>query len=159
MPLSRRDKLFCDEYIIDWDGSRAARAVGVPKEQCYRSSYNWLARPDIIAEIQRLTNEALAAQQVTTEMIMQQYAKVAFADRRRIVDDNGHIKGLHELDDQLGACVEGYKVGKDGDVEIKMASKIPALRALGEATNWFKQHEENKAPRFEIIIQGKDAEL
>lgn len=154
-------KLFASEYVIDFDHLRAARAVGVNKEYASATGLRWLADPEVIAEIARLLKlgiEANDSAPVTIERIEAEYAKIAFADRRMIVDEDGRVLMPNELNDELGACVEGFAVSKGG-FEVKMASKMPALRALAERRNYFKEHEQNKAPKFEITIAGKEAEL
>ena len=114
MSLTRRDKLFCDEYIIDWNGPRAARAVGIPADKAEAVSFTYLGREEIIMEIQRLSQATLDKHKVTQEMVLEQYAKIAFADRRLLQDDNGRVKNLADLPDELGACVEGFAITKGG---------------------------------------------
>ncbi len=78
---------------------------------------------------------------ITPERVLQEYARIAFADIRCIFDDNGTLVPLHELDDDTAAAVASVEVQTIGDKEgvmktdthkVKMYDKLNALGVLAK---------------------------
>lgn len=158
MALNPRQRTFCAEYLIDFNATRAARAAGYSKETSGQIGHELLKNVEIAAEIQRLMEAQGQRLEMTADDVLREIVKIAKADRRNLVDENGRAKGLHELDDVTAAAVDGYKIGKEG-VEIKMVKKLDALVKLAERYNLFSDHEKNKQPNVIINIGGKDERL
>lgn len=78
---------------------------------------------------------------ITPERVLQEYARIAFADIRCIFDDNGTLVPLHELDDDTAAAVASVEVQTIGDADgvmktdthkLKMYDKLNALNVLAK---------------------------
>lgn len=78
---------------------------------------------------------------ITPERVLQEYARIAFADVRCIFDDNGTLIPIHELDDDTAAAVASVEVQTIGDKEgvmktdthkVKMYDKLNALGVLAK---------------------------
>lgn len=104
---------------------------------------------------------------MSREEVLARIARIARADRRALVDEEGRAKSLHELDDETAAAVEAYEEDESFDSEgtprrkrkIKLASQLQALRMLGEATNAFEKHQESGAAKVTVNIVGPEADL
>lgn len=78
---------------------------------------------------------------ITPERVLQEYARIAFADIRCVFDDNGHLVPIDELDDDTAAAVSSVDVQTIGDAEsvmqtathkVKMYDKLNALNVLAK---------------------------
>jgi phage terminase small subunit len=47
---------------------------------------------------------------VTVERVLQEYARLGFFDPRKLFNDDGSPKGIHELDDDTAAVLAGLEV-------------------------------------------------
>lgn len=133
-----RTELFCHEYVIDRNGGRAAIAAGYAKTGARNRAYLLLESPEIQKRIRELTKRALDRADITAERVMLELGRLAFADARRLFDDDGAPLPPHKLTDDAAATVEAVDtatVEKDGvkthTHKVRVAvSKVQALGVL-----------------------------
>ena len=143
-------KKFCDEYLIDCNGRRAAMAAGYSKKTADQISYQLLKksliREYLIKGIKRNTKR----NNISADRVLQEIAKVAFASLGAFmsIDENGNIqfklqnnKTLDAKADPLGVLSqfeqETYVDGRGENAQlvkktkIKLLDKMKALDMLG----------------------------
>lgn len=95
---------------------------------------------DRVAELKK-------SQKIETERVLREYARIAFADLRCLVDDNGHPIPLQDLDDDTAAALAGVELEVIGDAEgplkttrhrYKIADKLKALEILAKRLKLFE---------------------
>lgn len=163
MQITRQIDFFCREYVTDFDASRAARAAGVTKASAPGKARMWLSDANVSKHIDELYAAKVAKIPdvvMSPHEVLVRLSRIAGADIRGIVDDEGRLLSPNEIGDDVAAAVEGWKgeTEKAGP-EFKFASKATALKMLGEHHNLFEKHEKNKAANVQINITGKDADL
>lgn len=132
--LEPRVETLCREYVIDFNMSRAGRAAGFSKESAPARASEYLNGKRgpgpvlFVAELQAGLHKRL---EVTADEVRAEMVRIARADRRNLVDEEGKYKLLSEIDDETAAAVEGYKVTDKG-VEIKMAPRMRAWENVAE---------------------------
>lgn len=96
----------------------------------------------------------LARMRITTEHVLDEYARIAFFDIRKLFDETGKLLPVHQLDDDTAAAIIGLDVkvlGKDDNfaelVKYKMADKKAALDALAKRLGLFDETQK-------ILIEG-----
>lgn len=126
--LTTKQERFVEEYIVDWNATRAATAAGYSEKTAYRSGSDLLQNP----RVQEALAAALKAQQkrtqITADRVLQEVARVAFFDIRKIFNEDGTLKRVHELDDDTAAAiaaVDALEVGGDG--KLMIAKKVKAV--------------------------------
>lgn len=67
--LTRKQQLFCEEYIKDFNASRAARVSGYSEESAGTIGWENLKKPEIDAEIKRLLTEARLSKEQTEKLV------------------------------------------------------------------------------------------
>lgn len=154
MSLTNNQRIFCQEYSVDRNGTRAYLAAysSVKKEQTAAAASTRLLRNVNIAEyIQQLLDEAAKRTTITVDRVLIEYGKLAFADRRKLFNENGTLKPLSEIDDDVAACIEGVKIktlhDKDGDetgqlIELKLADRKGSLDSIGRHLGMFVDRKE-----------------
>jgi phage terminase small subunit len=138
--MTPKQERFAEEYLIDLNASQAAIRAG------YRGDPNTIG-PRLLANVGvRSHIEALKAKrsertQITQDRVLQEIARVAFFDVRKLYDDGGGMKAPNELDDDAAAALVGLDVteefgppGDEGGREVvgrvkkaKIADKVAAL--------------------------------
>lgn len=78
--LSARRIRFCQEYCVDWNGTRAAIAAGYSENGASVRACELLADSRIKEKIEERKEELAAAAGVTVEFILNQWRKLALAD-------------------------------------------------------------------------------
>lgn len=104
----------------------------------------WLARPDVQAARAEIARNAVENVGITQEMIAREIGRIAFGDPRKLFDEHGNMRPVHELDDETAAIVAGIEImereieGKHGKKAVKRKIKYrrwdkrQALRDLAE---------------------------
>lgn len=125
--------LFADKYLAN--GGNATRAYMEVFGRSYGVSavegHKLLKKPNLIAYIEEHRAKALANSQLTVQRWYQEVARLSFFDPRKLVDEKGKLKPLHELDDDTAAALSAIEaeVGSDGTVitRVRPHSKTTAL--------------------------------
>ena len=92
------------------------------------------------SRVQELLQKAAAKNEITVERVLREIARLAFFDIRKLVNDDGTPKGLHELDDDTAAAIAGLDVARVGNavvgegeiLKFKIADKNSALEKLAK---------------------------
>lgn len=105
--LTDKQEIFCKEYIIDFNATRAATVAGYSKKTAYASGAENLRKPQIQAEITRLTKDRNERTEITADRVVQELAKFGFnidgaADAFE-VDSKDKLKALEMLARHTGA--------------------------------------------------------
>ncbi len=144
--LTAKEKLFVDEYLIDFNATRAAGAVGYAKDKsnsALRSiACRLLKNIDIMTQIDKKIIERSKKLQIEQEDIITELKKIAFVDIRGLFNDDGTLKETHELNTLQVSAINYMNVAKKyvgrGDnrklvgykMKIKFNSRLKALELL-----------------------------
>lgn len=108
--LTEKEELFCQGYLIDFNGARAAREAGYSEDSAKQIAAENLTKPYIRARIEEIRAEMGKTFNITRERIAQEYARLAFFDIRKIHTTDGGIKPITQLDDDEAAAIAGIEV-------------------------------------------------
>ena len=111
------------------------------------------ANENIQTRIKELQNRGLKRHDITVDRIIEEYAKIGFSDIRKIFDENGNLKLLNELPDDIAGAFRDLEIitlnKGHGAVEhvakFKLADKRAALAELGKHFDIFSKDTSNKA--------------
>ena len=141
--LTANQKIFVSEYIVDRNATRAylESYKSVKKENVAAQSGSALLRnPKVAAAIA----DALDAQQkrteITADKTLRECGRIAFSDPRKVFDEAGSLKPVHDFDDDTAAAVSSIEVvckqAGGGEVEhvhkIRFWDKNAAINNLGK---------------------------
>lgn len=99
--------------------------------------------PSLLKRVQELVAIRLHAAGVTAERTKREIARVAYADVRKIFDEEGRLLPVHMIDDDTAAAITSITVNRKNAgtqkepefvdvVKIKFASKMDALGLLAK---------------------------
>jgi len=140
--LTEKQEAFCQSYLLDFNGARAARDAGYAADSANVEASRLLTNANIQARINELRAQMGKAFNITRERIAQEYARIGFVDIRNIFDENGKLKDPKDWSDDEAAAIAGLESeniydGKGDDREmigylkkVKLTDKKGALDSL-----------------------------
>lgn len=136
MALTPKQARFVEEYLIDLNAAAAARRAGYSARRSEVIGYENLTKHDVQAAIEVAQRERSVRTGVTADRVIQEIARIAFADPRSVMawgSDGVMPRESSELTDDEAAAVSevSQTVTKDGgSMRVKMHSKTDALDKL-----------------------------
>ncbi len=169
--LTKKQKSFCDEYLIDFNATRAYKKIYTTcnKDETARAnSSRLLTKANIQEYLKEQTNRKQEEARVTQNDIVNQLTRIAFGDIRKLYDEQGRLKDIQDIDDDTAAIISGIETTEEfegyGDdreqigytKKVKMAGKEKALELLGKHFGMFKDKVEVSQDKpFEVNINIK----
>lgn len=140
--MNERQRRFTAEYLVDLNAKAAAKRAGYRGRHCGQTAARLLRRKEIAAAIASAEAARGAQRRVTADRVLDEYARIAFADLRAFIDwGPEHVKlrdnrKLTEWEAGAIATVEPPRGnGKSG--RLKLYDKQAALEALARHTGLF----------------------
>jgi phage terminase small subunit len=143
--LPPKQQQFVLEYLANgFNGTQAARKVGYAAANADTQASRLLANPKIALAIAERVKKITVKREITAERVLDEIAKMAFLDPRKLFRD-GELVPIHELGDDTAASIAGIEVSEikdDGFVtgqlkKIKIADKTRSLEMLGRYLKLF----------------------
>lgn len=137
-PLQER---FCHEYVIDLNATKAAIRAGYSAKTAFVQGPRLLDVVSVHSLISKLRDEQKARLKMSSDEVLEEIAKLARSNVKRVFGEGGKILSPHEMDDDVAAAVESFEArlefADDGAPpeeirKIKMHSKLGALKILAQ---------------------------
>lgn len=143
--LSDKRKAFVDEYLIDLNATQAAIRAGYSPRTAQLTGHRLITDDKIQALIQERRLEAQKRTEITLDRVLQEMAKIAFSDLRKVLGPEAVLLDPSEWDDETAGAIASLEVvtvpaGKDAEGnptiervhKIKFWDKMAALDKLGK---------------------------
>lgn len=104
-PLTEKQKIFCREYIFDWNGSRAARVAGYSEKTAKEIASENLTKPNIKAYIKDIQNNLEEVSGISKLRVLKEYEKLAFSSIAHLHETWIDRKDFEKLTDDQKACI------------------------------------------------------
>lgn len=139
--MTKKQKRFIEEYLIDLNATQAAIRAGYSPDTAKSIGSENLTKPDLQARIAKAMAERSKRTGVNADRVVMELAKIAFVNAGDVIDaETATLKPDAAKEDT--AAIQSVKVktfGEDGlEREIKMADKLKALELLGKHLGMFK---------------------
>lgn len=173
--LTAQQRLFVAEYVKDHNATQAAIRAGYSPATAQQQGSRLLSHALVKAAIEAHEAEVLQQVQeetgITLKRTLQEIARIAFFDPRRMFDRDGNPLRLDQLDDDTAAVIAGLDVleewegaGQDrvlvGHVKKwKLSDKKGALDMLMKHLGGYKVDNDQKQSTLGEQIAGFMAEL
>ncbi len=151
MPLNPRQRRFVEEYLIDLDGKRAAIRAGYsPRMNC--APHKLLRNPEIARAIGREMAARAKRTGITRERVLEEYARIAFADMRALAEwgpQGGAVLDADGLSDDALAAIAfvAEEIGEGGPlIRLERFDKLKALEALARLLDPRRKFDASQAP-------------
>ncbi|WP_059050001.1 terminase small subunit [Paenibacillus senegalimassiliensis] len=149
MALTAKQQMFVKEYLVDLNATRAAIRAGYSVKTAEAIGHENLRKPKIAAAVEAAMGQRSQRTEVTADRVLQEYAKIAFFDPRRLYQDDGEPVDLTQLDDSTAGAIAGLEVleefsgSGDDRVQIgytkkyRIADKVRALDSIARHLGMF----------------------
>ena len=138
--MTKKQKLFVEEYLIDLNATQAAIRAGYSPDTAGSIGGENLKKPDISAAIAKAMAERSKRTGINQDRILQEIAKLALVNIDDVVDlKTGKIKKTATKEDL--ACIQSIKIKPTEfgtEREIKFYDKKGSLEMAGKHLGMFK---------------------
>jgi phage terminase small subunit len=94
--LTPKELKFIEEYLVDLNGSAAARRAGL-RNRSDQAAYTVLQRPHVKKEIRARLAARAKKLAVTSENVLKELSQIAFFDPALIFDELGRLKDIRDI--------------------------------------------------------------
>lgn len=102
MALTDKQKRFCEEYVVDWNATRAATAAGYSEKTAYSIGQENLRKPEIEEYIGKIKNDLEKQAGISALMIIKELKTIAFLDDEVYEKATDRIKAIEVINKMLG---------------------------------------------------------
>lgn len=165
--LTDKQIKFCQEYIIDHNGTQACIRAGYSKKSANEQASQHLAKLNIQSYITDLKKDTANKAGITHEMLTNEWKKIAFSSISHIHNtwiDKTDFEVLKEDNPDILDCIQEIdtKVVKRSisdeedivinieQVKVKLYDKTKALTELGKHIAYYSDHNKEKAKNINI---------
>ena len=142
-PLTPQQELFCAEYLVDYNGTKAAQRAGYAEKTAAAQAARLLRNVNILSRVRALQKERLEKLAVTQESVLLNLLEV--------YDRCMQKKPVYEWDYETGQ----YK--ETGEYAFDSKGALRALELIGKHLAMFTQKVEYSGGVVPVVISGGDA--
>lgn len=166
--MTDAQKRFCDEYLIDLNATRAYKVAykRCKKDETANVNGSKLLRNTKVKEyIAQKQAEIQKRTEITQDKVIKELAKIAFGDIRKLYTENGALRNIIDLEDDIAGAISGVETfeeyeGRGADREyigdtkkVKMIDKTKALELIGKHLGMFKETNININTNYEEYLK------
>jgi phage terminase small subunit len=129
--MTPKQQRFCEEYLIDLNGTQAAIRAGYSAKTANRIASENLTKPDIQKKIQELQREARKKTEITRDEVLGVLASIIRSDVGKFFKGS-KLKDFSELSPEERKAIESVKVGSSGIMQLKFSSKLNAVSIINK---------------------------
>lgn len=179
--LTPKQRAFADEYLIDLNATQAATRAGYSEKTACEQGSRLLSNVKVKSYIEKRIKDREMRTEITQDRVLQELARIAFFDIRKLYTEDGSLKNPADLDDDTAAALAGIDVvemqggaqvsAEEGAQHVPMFTKKTkawdkkgalelAMRHLGMLKDKTEITGANgqpliAAPVFNVTVQGK----
>lgn len=168
--ITPKQQSFCIHYVENGGNASAAYRAAyncskMKQESVWNAAHMLFKNSKVTVMVEVLLEEKRAAikknYQVDEERLTKGYARIAFANVKDLFDENGNLKKIQDLPDDIAMALQSVefvtKSAGAGEVEhvtrIKLNDRLKALQDLGKSIDFFaKDNAGNKAQSNVVIV-------
>lgn len=148
MSLTPKQQRFVDEYLVDLNATQAAIRAGYSEKGAEVRGSELLRVRKVAEAIAEGKQKRADRLEITQDRVLQELARIAFFDPRKLFTAAGNPIDIADLDDETAAVIAGLDIvvertdeGRDGFSSVrkyKIADKLGALQAAMRHLGMFK---------------------
>lgn len=104
-PLTNKQKRFCEEYVVDWNGTRAAIAAGYSIKTAKAIANENLTKPNVKAYVDHVKQNLEQLAGISKLRVINEHIKIAFSSIAHMHNTWIDRKEFENLSDDQKACI------------------------------------------------------
>ncbi len=160
--LNDKQRLFCQEYLIDLNATKAAERAGYSPKTANEQGCQHLAKLNIQTYIQELMQKRSEKVEVTAEMVLKELIKIGFSNIQDYIKEGFTISDIATIEREKASVIESMKVKHTyGDypsteVNFKLHDKLSALEKISKHIGFFDVDNKQKSPAVKQTFKFGD---
>ena len=137
--MTDKQKKFCEEYVVDWNGKRAAIAAGYSKKTATQIAYQILQKEEVKDYIDECKANVQKLVGISKIRIGRNLVNVASSNVDDVMDDWGKVKEWKDIAREVKAAISQLDVEvkeegkvKTTNIKLKMHNPVPANQELNK---------------------------
>lgn len=142
--LTDKQKKFCEEFLIDFNGTQAAIRAGYSKKTAFVQASRLLSNAKVSEYLDVRRQRIMNKLEISQERTMQEIGRIAFSDIRKLFNENGELLPFKDLDEDSASVLASVETeelfegtGKERHSigvsrKIKLHNKVSALEMLAK---------------------------
>lgn len=109
-----RRKAFAEAYLANGgNGTQAAIQIGLSERSAHAQACRLLKHPEVQALVAAGQQRLADRYELTTDSVARSLAQALFFDPRKLYDEQGRLKDVHELDEDTAMALAGFEVTEE----------------------------------------------
>ncbi len=168
-PLKPKHQKFCDEYLINPEGTGAAVRAGYSANNANKVAFELLQRDDVKQYLEEKRKRLSVKTEITRARVLREYAKIAFSDMtdfQKWEDGVITLKNSSELKRKKSGAISELSetISERGvrTLKIKLHNKLNALDSLSKLQGYIIERREISGPNgkpIEVKTEEKEIDL
>lgn len=152
MARTTKQALFVEEYLVDFNGTRAAMSCGYSRSTAGSIAYELLKKPEIQNALSQAIQQRMERIQIKSDQVLNRLCELADLDIGEIFTDSDKVKPIKEWPEHWRRSVTGVEViekkqpeGRDQSItRVKFPDRTRCLELIGKHidVNAFKDRAE-----------------
>lgn len=158
MALTKKQEIFCREYLIDLNATQAAIRAGYSKKTAYSHGQRLLKNVEVQKRIQQLMDQRVKKLEINADALLAEVGRIAFADVGDFSDFKIRSpKDIKKLPEHIRRYVIGWSYSATGIFNLRFADKVKCLELYGKHLKLFtdKIEIEDKTPTEDKVRVGE----
>lgn len=133
--LTEKQKIFCREYIFDWNGTRAAKIAGYSESTAAVIASENLRKPNIQAYITEIQRDLEKTAGISRLRVITEHQKIAFSSIAHLHNSWITLNEFEKLTEDQKACIEAIEtkvikthVVRDGEPEMDIETEFVKIK-------------------------------
>jgi phage terminase small subunit len=153
--VDERKRLYVEAFITNGGNARqAAITAGYSEAGSDKASWRFQKDPEVMEMLRKRREKLIAKFELTTERTLLEIARLSYSDPRKLYNEDGTLKSIHELDDDTAAAVaiiEVDEITSQGAVvglarKTKLWNKAQALEMAAKVLGMYEKDNSQKQP-------------
>ena len=128
--LNVKQRQFATEYLKDLNSKQAAIRAGYAEASAEVAGSRLLSHVKVKALIQDLMDARAAREAITTDRVLREIARLAFADMRDYFNADGSLLPIHALSNDAAAALASFEKVEYFEGEGREKSQVGHLKKL-----------------------------
>lgn len=121
--LTVKEKKFCHQYIIDWNGARAAREAGYSEKTAREIAHDNLSKPHIQQYIDYIKDDFEKESGISKLRQLNELIKIAYSSVSHLHETWIELKEFESLTEEQKSCIESIETKTEKRLEYNIESK------------------------------------
>jgi phage terminase small subunit len=154
-------EVFAQEFSVSNNGTQAAIKANYSERSASTQASRMLKIDKVKARIDELLIKTTDKLEITRERVLAEYGKLAFLDPKKLYDEDGSLKSIHDMDDDTAAAITSIEVASLAEgagklTKIKVSDKKGALDSLAKTLSMFTEKHEHTGKDGKPLVDERE---